>query len=535
MDRRSWLTWIILCAAGCAGSGDEAGFGGAGDDSSGDADADTDGDSDADGDTDTGTGTVPPEVEDEADFRAPQSGRRFVYVANEARDTVAVIDSETLSIDIVSVGDSPFVLAAVPGQEAALVLYRTLPEVGILRTDDVSGETSFERLDVQPGSNRIEVAPDGRHALAFFDPDRETDPRAPEGSYQDVTVIGLSEPRSVRLTVAFRPMNVIFAAGGAQAYIVTEDALHRLLLDDVREPGIAAVVDIGEAPADPTLREIVVTPDGDHVLVRDPDVTTIGVIDVDAQARADVPMSSVPTDVDVSADGSEAIVVLRDESTIALLPLPEILNDPWTFRTVSIPGEFFGQAVRADDGDRVILFTTALDQESLVVLELDTEDWLPVRLRKSIRTVGVAPGGEAAIVIHDRIEEDPFEFADLEERQDRQFGYSLVRLDDGFSRLEITELVNPEPFLMYEDGTHAFVALRDDASGLRQIDAIDLAAFQIDTVGVPSPPTAIGAVPDTNQAFVAQDHESGRITFIDVESHDTQTVTGFELGAEVVK
>jgi hypothetical protein len=40
-------------------------------------------------------------------------------------------------------------------------------------------------------------------------------------------------------------------------------------------------------------------------------------------------------------------------------------------------------------------------------------------------------------------------------------------------------------------------------------------------------------VPDANKAFVAQRHPEGRITFIDLETGEPRTMTGFELIAKV--
>ena len=519
----------ISLPVGCGAEGDSGGDGDLGPDgdNGGDADADADSDADADGDG------LPPEEEDAADFRRPQSGRRYVYVANTVRDTVAVIDSRTLSIEIVDVGDAPFVLGAVPGREAALVLHETLPEVGLLETTDAG--TTVTRLEVQPGANRIEVAPDGRHAVVFFDPDRATDPNASEGSYQDLTVVRIDErPAAIRLTVGFHPTEVQFADEGRIAFVVTEDALHRIVLDDVHAPGIAPSLDIGPSPPDPSLREVVVTPDGAYALVRVEGSADVLVLDVAARRATTVTLPAAPTDLDVSPDGTDAIAVLRDTAEVVLLPLPGIVADPATFRTITLAGELFGQAVRAEDGDLLVLFTTAVPQERLVVLDLATEEWMPVPLRKTVRTVGVAPGGRTAIVIHDKLEGDPTLYDDLEERIDHQYGYSMVDLAGGFVRLQITA-VNAEPMLLYEDGLHAFLALRDDRLGVRELEAVDLAAFQVRTLPLPSPPSALGAVPDTEQAYVAQDHKSGRITFIGVESLETQTVTGFELGAEVIQ
>jgi len=44
---------------------------------------------------------------------------------------------------------------------------------------------------------------------------------------------------------------------------------------------------------------------------------------------------------------------------------------------------------------------------------------------------------------------------------------------------------------------------------------------------------ASGLVPEANQAFVAQQHPEGRITFIDLDTRELHTLTGFELATQV--
>jgi hypothetical protein len=57
----------------------------------------------------------------------------------------------------------------------------------------------------------------------------------------------------------------------------------------------------------------------------------------------------------------------------------------------------------------------------------------------------------------------------------------------------------------------------------------------VDRISLASEPlrSALGIVPDANKAFVAQRHPEGRITFIDLETGDERTMTGFELAARV--
>jgi hypothetical protein len=59
-------------------------------------------------------------------------------------------------------------------------------------------------------------------------------------------------------------------------------------------------------------------------------------------------------------------------------------------------------------------------------------------------------------------------------------------------------------------------------------------ALLLDRIALPSRPLAVGLVAEMGQGFVAQEHSEGRVTFVDLESGQDKTVTGFELAAKVV-
>ena len=52
-------------------------------------------------------------------------------------------------------------------------------------------------------------------------------------------------------------------------------------------------------------------------------------------------------------------------------------------------------------------------------------------------------------------------------------------------------------------------------------------------VRLPSVPVHLGSLPDTNIAFVSQEHNLGRISFFDTDEGDLQTITGFELNSAI--
>ena len=126
---------IGLLVIGCDAGRDSAGaFDSAGTDSSG---ATGQGSSDGDFGTDsasggfTGGGTdgtggaafdlgepPPPEEEEDADFRVPRASGKYVYSASTTTNRVAVIDSDTIAIDVVTVGSGPTVVMPIPGVPA---------------------------------------------------------------------------------------------------------------------------------------------------------------------------------------------------------------------------------------------------------------------------------------------------------------------------------------------------------------------------------------------------------------------------------
>jgi hypothetical protein len=55
------------------------------------------------------------------------------------------------------------------------------------------------------------------------------------------------------------------------------------------------------------------------------------------------------------------------------------------------------------------------------------------------------------------------------------------------------------------------------------------------TKALGSPPDAVGILPTAAQAFVAQRHPLGRVSFVALDSDAMRTVTGFDLNSHVVQ
>jgi hypothetical protein len=87
------------------------------------------------------------------------------------------------------------------------------------------------------------------------------------------------------------------------------------------------------------------------------------------------------------------------------------------------------------------------------------------------------------------------------------------------------------------DDERAVVTVSDPATQTFVAYVVKLPELTIDAIPLASAPLrqASGIVAEANQAFVAQQHPEGRITFIDLDTMEPRTLTGFELSTEVGK
>ena len=95
----------------------------------------------------------PPEREETRSFLTPRAGGRYVYVANPLRDSVAVIDSQTLAISSIEVGRRPTTLNTMDGRDECIVLNSGANTASILRT--VNGTTTTTQVPTLAGANAI--------------------------------------------------------------------------------------------------------------------------------------------------------------------------------------------------------------------------------------------------------------------------------------------------------------------------------------------------------------------------------------------
>jgi hypothetical protein len=529
---------------------------------------------------------VPPENEQTLDLLAPRAGARYVYVANPTRDTVSIIDSTDLAITEVTTGDTPTYLATVPGQDVALVINVGAHTLSVLRGTTMDAQI----VAVVPKANTISIAPDGLHAVVWFDASQTSGTTTQStttpltGSTQDVSVITLSSAgdASTAMTVGYQPSAVVFSSDGAAAFVVTSDGISSLRFANITKSAIAPLtpiikpvvtvvsqdagvadaagldggsssvdggtsLDLGK-DASPTTAaagtgtpiDVSVTPDGHYAIARRDGTAELLLVDLTAPANAvtSIVLSSPVTDLDMNPSGTQAFAVLRDESKLLVLDIPAGFTDsthqtPWL-----LSGETVGSVTVSAQGNYAVLYTTALPITSLVILNLQAgvaaaSRVIAVNVKKAIRAVAVAPDEQTALVLHTKASGSPTAAGiDPGTQLDRSYGYSVVRLSDGVAKLQITS-ADPNPFAITPKSEFAFVLLRDDTADVRIAESIDLTSFQTADFVLGSPPNSIAALSSDTQVFVGQVHPEGRISFINWQTGQVSSVTGFALNGRI--
>ena len=96
--------------------------------------------------------------------------------------------------------------------------------------------------------------------------------------------------------------------------------------------------------------------------------------------------------------------------------------------------------------------------------------------------------------------------------------------------------MDPGSFAYAPNGSKAYVAL-DGGNTVTATRALQIVTTQtgvVITKPLGSPPSAVGILPGANEAFAAQRHPLGRVTFIDLTTDGVRTVTGFDLNGNIV-
>jgi hypothetical protein len=245
-------------------------------------------------------------------------------------------------------------------------------------------------------------------------------------------------------------------------------------------------------------------------------------------------MSSQVTDLDLLPASNQAFAVLRDESKLVRIDIPDGFTGGKPQVTWQFDGVIVGSVTLSAKGKYALLYTTAVPSKSLVIVDFAQNEYRVVDLTKAIRAIAIAPDENSALVVNavPAASGSGGTTGQTSSTTNTSFGYTMVHLAEGYRRVVDTQ-ANPDPFLITPDSTYAFVLLRDDKASVRIAERISLTSYHVDDFLLGSPPNSIAALSGSHNVFVGQVYSEGRISFIDWMTGSVRTVTGFALNGRI--
>jgi len=477
---------------------------------------------------------LPPEKELDQSFRAPVATGKLLWSANPVSGRVALIDAQTLSVRMTNGGFGPTYLAAVPskvGTDSAIVLNVGSHDASWFQAS--AKQISTVTIATHVGANAWSVSADGKYAIAWTDVARlEGGVADALNGYSELTVIDLSAspPESTRLSVGFRPSQVVFDAASEHAFAVVDEGISVIGLGN--GPQLSALLTPSSASLSAHARDVNIAPDGSFAVVRVDGSPELEIIDLSSDARQVLTLESNVTDLDLSSDGKTATAVLGNAQPpeVVSFAVPTPGAEPAQFERAAIPGELVRSVTLAPSGELALLYTNAVPSSHVTLLDTAPGDhhfgFRTVDVQGAVRGIYVAPDSRTAIT-----------FQTPPAGSQKKGLFSIVPTEAVRSaRIVGTDAEPAEIAFAGADSGKALVTVHDSTSSVHGVYVIGLANLEQNFVRLASEPLpgATGIVPLAKRGFVAQKHPEGRITFIDLETGAAQTLSGFEIAARVV-
>jgi DNA-binding beta-propeller fold protein YncE len=469
---------------------------------------------------------VPPETELEQSFLAPVVTGKYVFSANPKSGRVAVIDAQSYKVRLFNAGFGPKYLTALPNDRGAIVINELSHDTTLFELSGDEVAVSDLALPVHDGANAWAVSPDGRFAIAWTRTEtaQALDPTA--GS-QTISVLDLRRGRATELTVGFHPTQTVVDARSERAFVVSDDGVSVVALGD--DPEVTLLAPVSEDPLEePAARDVSILPDGSFAVVRIEGSSQLRLVDLSRDDElAAYDLGAPIADVDLSRDGTLALASVPGIGEVVLVPMPP--GDQTGFERVKIPNEITSSVSLSEGSELALLYQNGADNSHLTVLDLRPEQGRALRtldLKGPVAAVFAAPGAESAIAFQKPIS-----------------GSTRAGLWSGVPTLARrsakvvgTDAV-PSALAFDSAGDYALVTVGTEKSAVYGVYRVVLRTMQEDFVELASPPaaSATGIVEGAGRGFVAQSHPEGRITFVDLETAQAHTITGFELAARILQ
>jgi DNA-binding beta-propeller fold protein YncE len=471
----------------------------------------------------------PPEDEDDEALLAPAQTDVYVFIANPDRDTLTRVGVTSLDVTTVDVGRNPTDVRTDANYERAVVFNAgddsvTIVDAQTLDTSEVGVRDNLNVMQMSP-------EPAGQWVVLWHDRDSEDDDDPPEDglvSYNEASFVDTISGEHFPMAVGFNPRGVRFTPDASLAVIVSDAML--ALVDLTKSTPSPQIITIDDSLTPPPAEEVALSPDGDYAFVRQFGSSQILVVDLLAMEVDSVEVGLNPTDMDITPDGTEAIIVSRDDEELWILDLADPFANP---AVVDLPpGEALGALQLDPQGNQGIIYTTAsLNPRYASWVRSDDE----VKLRalvKPVSNVTITPTGGSMLVAHTKKNAPD---ADTSSPFFGEHALTMIDLSDHRANpLKLPAAV--EGWANSTNGKYGYFIMKDEL----YLEVLHYDSLIYDQITLGSVPVHVGAFPDLTPddddepaMWVSQEHELGRITFFDPDDESLKTITGFELNSQI--
>ncbi len=466
--------------------------------------------------------------EQESDFLKllPAVTDSYVFVANPARNTLTRIGVPSLDVITVDVGVEPDQVITTADYSKAISYNKGSDDLSIVDAQTLDVYT----VPVLNNLNSMTVSPDGVWAVVFHDADIEDDGGS-DGtqSFNELSVVNTDSGEHFPMVVGRNPHQVKFTDDSTLALVVSDEKL--ALINLATGTPDRSIIEISDDLLDPPrAEELEITPDGAYAFIRQFNTADIKLVDLSSDEVTALPVAVNPTDLDLSPDGSEAVVVDRGAGQLWIYPTTN--PESAIAEVIDLPeNELIGSMQFSPDSSKAILYTTAASVSHYTTWDLDEPDSaesLTVRpLVKPVKSVSITPNGGGLVVFHS---DDSGE--DSDPAYAGKHALTLIDLDDFLDNPMILP-GEPTAYAASSSGDVGYYIM----DGEKTLTMVIFDALLHQDIPLKSTPVHVGVLPDTHYAYVNQEHDLGRLTFYDpvnpLEALDdvVKTITGFELNS----
>lgn len=466
--------------------------------------------------------TGAPEAPEPEPPRPPAAAPRYVFVPNPDRGTVTRVDADSLQVTTTAVGVEPTAVEVTADGGSAVVLNEGSDELTVLAVESLSGAS----VSLRPNLNALRLSGDSQWAVAWHD-GAEPDRSEGSSSYNEVSLVRLDGLAHYPLIVGYNPRQVRFTADHSRMVVVSDDYLCIVdLRDDEPTPVRVRISDDTVSP--PEAEELLLSPDGATAIVRQFGENSLTLVDLETGEARSLPVGDNPTDIDLSADGAEAVAVARGSNELWVYDMRDLFAPA---RVIALPaGMTFGSLVLTPDDRAGLLYSTSSGAPLFAAWDraaADTESPAVFGLVKGVADIEVLPGSLRALVRH-----APASNGELDTGSPfyNREAITLLSLEDSFTN-PIRLDAPPAELARRDDGQVGVLRMEGADSVLR----LDFDRMLHDEVPLSSAVEHVGMMPGRALSYASQAHDLGRISFYDTDTGALETITGFELNAAVAR